>query len=279
MTTKTDEQQIRELIERWVIAIRARDLEGVLAGHAKDVVMFDVPPPEGGVRGLSEYRAIWPGFFEWIASGAVFEIVELDVVTGTDVAYAFALLRCGSPEDLNTTPDQRLRLSLGLVKRADEWLVQHEHHSFTYVADRFSGEETVRDIHEGWFADTEAKNLDGIMSHIAPDVVSYEHEAPLEYIGVDEVRAMCRSGLEQTTGQVTWTVPELNVVARDDVAVAWGLNHMTAQMPDGTLAEEWSRGTRVFRREDGEWVMVHQHVSYPREQGPSGDEEPEGLGR
>lgn len=275
MTNKTDEQQIRELIEHWVRAIRARDLEGVLAHHAKDIVMFDVPPPERGARGLSEYRATWPGFFEWLATGAVFEIVELDVVTGTDVAYAIALLRCGNSENLNTTPDQRLRLSLGLVKRADEWLVQHEHHSFTYVADRFSGEESVRDIHDGWFADTKAKNLDGIMSHIAADIVSYEHEAPLEYLGVDKVREMCRSGLEQTTGQVTWTVPELSVVARDDLAVAWGLNRMTAQMPDGTLAEEWSRGTRVFRRENGEWTMVHQHVSYPREQDPSVNDEPE----
>lgn len=273
MTSLTDEQQIRELIESWVRAIRARDLEGVIAHHAEDIVMFDVPPPERGARGLSAYRATWPGFFEWIASGAVFEIVELDVAASTDVAYAFALLRCGSPEDLSALPEQRLRLSLGLVKRVDEWLVQHEHHSFAYVADRFSGEESVRDIHGGWFADTEAKNLDGIMSHIAPDVVSYEHEAPLEYLGVDVVREMCRSGLEQTTGQVTWTVPELNVVARDDLAVAWGLNHMTAQMSDSTLAEEWSRGTRVFRRQNGEWSMVHQHVSYPREQNPSGNEE------
>lgn len=274
MTSKTNEQQIRELIEHWVKAIRVRDLEGVIAHHAEDIVMFDVPPPERGARGLSEYRATWPEFFEWIASGAVFEIVELDVVAGRDVAYAIGLLRCGAPEDLRALPGQHLRLSLGLVKGADGWLVQHEHHSFTYVPDRFSGEESVRDIHKGWFADTRAKNLDGIMSHIAPDIVSYEHEEPLEYLGADAVREMCRSGLEQTAGDVTWTVPELNVVARDDLAVAWGLNHMTAQMPDGTLAEEWSRGTRVFRRENGEWTMVHQHVSYPRELIPPGNQEP-----
>ncbi len=128
----TDEQQIRELIERWVAAIHGRDLAGVLARHATDVVMFDVPPPERGARGLGEYRETWPGFLEWIASGAVFEITELDVVAGAEVAYAYALLRCGQPEELDTTPDRRLRLSLGLVKRGDEWLVQHEHHSFTH---------------------------------------------------------------------------------------------------------------------------------------------------
>lgn len=264
MSNAADEHEVRELIEQWVTAIHHGDLDGVLARHAEDIVMFDVPPPERGARGLSEYRATWPGFFEWIRSGAVFELVELEVMAGAEVAYAVALLRCGHPEDLRTDPDHRLRLSLGLVKRAGEWLVQHEHHSFTDVPDRFKGEESVREIHDGWFADTAAKDLEGIMRHIAGDVVSYEHEEPLEYVGIDEVREMCRAGLHQATEQVTWTVPQLHVVARDDLAVAWGLNHMTAQMPDGPVSEEWSRGTRVFRRQGGEWKMVHQHVSDPR---------------
>ncbi|MGQ7787632.1 YybH family protein [Nesterenkonia sp. K-15-9-6] len=266
-TGMTDEQQIREIIENWAKSIRVGDLEGVLSKHAEDVVMFDVPPPESGVRGLSEYRATWPGFFKWITSGATFEIAELDVVAGADVAYAIALLRCGSAEDLHAVPEHRLRLTIGLVKCADEWRVQHEHHSFTYVADRFGGEQVLREVHDGWSADTEAKDLDGIMSRIATGVVSYEDEAPLEHVGIHAVRERWRAGLEQTTERVTWTVPELTVVARDDLAVAWGLQRMTAQMPDGALSEEWSRGTRVFRRENGEWRMVHQHQSCPRHQG------------
>ncbi|WP_078952555.1 nuclear transport factor 2 family protein [Streptomyces sp. NRRL F-5755] len=36
-----------------------------------------------------------------------------------------------------------------------------------------------------------------------------------------------------------------------------------AATDDGTTEESWSRGTRVFRRRDGEWQRVHQHVSYP----------------
>jgi ketosteroid isomerase-like protein len=27
--------------------------------------------------------------------------------------------------------------------------------------------------------------------------------------------------------------------------------------------ESWSRGTRVFRRREGRWLMTHQHVSFP----------------
>ena len=62
-----------------------------------DIVMFDVPPPDEGVRGIDAYRETWPPFFEWQARGAVFEIESLDVTAGDDVAYAQALLRCGTP--------------------------------------------------------------------------------------------------------------------------------------------------------------------------------------
>ncbi|HLM08093.1 MAG TPA: SgcJ/EcaC family oxidoreductase [Thermoleophilaceae bacterium] len=123
-------QQIRSLIERWAIAVHTGDMEGVLAGHADDIVMFDVPPPQDGVRGIEAYRDTWPPFFEWQARGASFEIVELAVTAGAEVAYAYALLRCGQPEELAEHPEKRLRLTLGLRKEAGRWVVVHEHHSF-----------------------------------------------------------------------------------------------------------------------------------------------------
>ena len=125
-----DETDIRALIERWAAAVHGGDLDTVLADHADDIVMFDVPPPDNGVRGIAAYRATWPPFFEWQAKGASFEIVELDVVAGDDVAFAYALLRCGMPEELEKDPDNRLRLTLGLRKDDERWVVVHEHHSF-----------------------------------------------------------------------------------------------------------------------------------------------------
>jgi uncharacterized protein (TIGR02246 family) len=125
-----DEQQIRVLIERWAGAVHGGDLDTVLADHSDDIVMFDVPPPDDGVRGIDAYRETWPPFFEWQARGASFEIVELDVTAGDDVAYAHALLRCGMPEELVERPERRLRLTLGLRREDGRWVVAHEHHSF-----------------------------------------------------------------------------------------------------------------------------------------------------
>ena len=126
----SDEQQIRDLIEGWAAAVHDGDLPTVLADHAPDIVMFDVPPPHQGVRGIDAYRDTWPGFFDWQKSGAVFEIESLEVTTGADVAFAFGLLRCGTAADFDREPDYRLRLTIGLRKIDDRWTVTHEHHSF-----------------------------------------------------------------------------------------------------------------------------------------------------
>jgi uncharacterized protein (TIGR02246 family) len=125
-----DEAEIRSLIERWADAVHRGDLPEVLADHADDIVMFDVPPPHDGVRGLDAYRETWPPFFEWQAQAASFEIVSLDVTAGGDAAFAHALLRCGTPKELAEHPENRLRLTVGLRKEKGRWVVAHEHHSF-----------------------------------------------------------------------------------------------------------------------------------------------------
>lgn len=125
-----DEIQIRALIEKWAAAVHSGDLDAVLADHSPDIVMFDVPPPDDGVRGIAAYRESWPPFFEWQASGAVFEIVSLDITAGADVAFACALLRCDTADGLARNPGKRLRLTLGLRREGGRWVVSHEHHSF-----------------------------------------------------------------------------------------------------------------------------------------------------
>ena len=53
--------QIRALIETWANAVHRGDLDAVVADHSDDIVMYDVPPPEDGVRGIAAYRETWPG--------------------------------------------------------------------------------------------------------------------------------------------------------------------------------------------------------------------------
>lgn len=122
--------EVRSLIEEWADAVHNGNMNGVLANHSEDIVMFDVPPPAEGVRGVATYRETWPPFFEWQAASASFDIVSPDVTAGEEVAYAHALLRCGTEEELRQNPGNRLRLTVGLRKQDGRWVIAHEHHSF-----------------------------------------------------------------------------------------------------------------------------------------------------
>ncbi len=46
------------------------------------------------------------------------------------MAFACALLRCGTAEENAAHPERRLRLTIGLRKEDGRWVVAHEHHSF-----------------------------------------------------------------------------------------------------------------------------------------------------
>ena len=120
----TAEVQIRALIEAWADAVRRRDLPGILAHHEQDIVMFDVPLPLQS-RGMDEYRKTWDLFFKYHTPGQAFDVEELAITAGEDVAFAVAIMRCSSA----TPGGFPFRLTIGLRKIDGAWRIVHEHHS------------------------------------------------------------------------------------------------------------------------------------------------------
>jgi ketosteroid isomerase-like protein len=88
---ETEEASIRQLLEGWAHAVRRGDLGAVIARHAQSIVYFDVPPPTQ-VRGLAGYQDSWPPFFACIWKSGQFELSELEICAGADVAFAHAIL-------------------------------------------------------------------------------------------------------------------------------------------------------------------------------------------
>jgi len=90
--------------------------------------MFDVPPPFQS-RGIDAYRNTWEIFFSWAHDPVVYDIVEMSVTSGRDVAFVAAVLRCSGRETSGEDIDLEFRLTIGLRKIEDQWTVLHEHHS------------------------------------------------------------------------------------------------------------------------------------------------------
>lgn len=124
----TDEALIRELVENWARAVRAKDLDRILANHSMDMLMFDVPPPVQS-RGIEAYRKTWDLFFSWSDDPVVFDIKDMNITAGTDVAFVAALMRCAGTEKNGERIKLEFRLTIGLRKIDGQWIVMHEHHS------------------------------------------------------------------------------------------------------------------------------------------------------
>ena len=123
-----DEAAIRELVENWAKAVRTNNLNGILANHSTDVLMFDVPPPLQS-SGIEAYKKTWDLFFSWSQDSGVFDITEMNITAGDDVAFVTALMRCAGTEENGERIELEFRLTIGLRKIGGQWIVMHEHHS------------------------------------------------------------------------------------------------------------------------------------------------------
>lgn len=124
----TEETAIRELITSWAAAVRAKDLQGILAHHADDFIMFDVPPPFES-RGLEAYQKTWDLFYSAQPEPVAFDIKRLEIVAGTDVAFAVASMQCAETDKDGKRVPLDFRLTVGLRKIGGHWIMLHEHHS------------------------------------------------------------------------------------------------------------------------------------------------------
>ncbi len=119
--------EIRELICKWEQAVRDEDLAGIQEHHAKDLLMFDVPPPFLS-RGLDAYIETWKIFYPSQAKPITFYFEQIEVTEGDEIAFATAIGTCGYIEHGERT-DLKFRLTMGFQKREGQWLIVHEHHS------------------------------------------------------------------------------------------------------------------------------------------------------
>jgi uncharacterized protein (TIGR02246 family) len=123
-----DEAAIRDVIGSWTAAVRRADIEGILQNHSPDIVMFDVPPPFQS-RGIEAYRKTWDAFLFWSSDPVRFDVTDMNVTAGSDVAFAVATMRCAGPGADGEREELDFRLTVGLRKIDDRWIITHEHHS------------------------------------------------------------------------------------------------------------------------------------------------------
>ena len=129
--TNPSETQIRELIDRRVAAVRAKDVAPLVEALAPEAVLFDVVPPLQ--RGGSE--AVGAKTAEWFASydGPIgYDVRDLVITAGEDVAFCRYLYHVSGELKAGGSVSMWVRSTVCFRRIDGAWRIVHEHTSVPF---------------------------------------------------------------------------------------------------------------------------------------------------
>jgi uncharacterized protein (TIGR02246 family) len=126
-----EEAAIRTVIDAITKAVRAKDVEAMLAQCAPDIVTFDMVPPLKH-QGSQAIRGLWARTLAAFDPPLEYEVHDLDISVDGDIAFARCLNRFGGTKKDGRRVLNSLRSTFGLRKIDGQWKVVHEHVSVPF---------------------------------------------------------------------------------------------------------------------------------------------------
>ena len=122
----SNEAQIRQQMDRFVMAFRSKDVDLMMSLFAPEMISFDIIPPLQYV-GSDEYRKVWKETFALFQDPIEIEISHLSITADKKVAFSHNFLRLRATMMNGQKIDYWERLTCCFQKVDDTWLIVHEH--------------------------------------------------------------------------------------------------------------------------------------------------------
>ena len=133
----------------------------------------------------------------------------------------------------------------------------------TVEANKKNDEAAIQRLLDDGIRSLRDKNIEGVMSIYAPEVVSFDIVPPLRYIGADAFRKVWEEVFFVYQGPIDYEIHDLSITVGDDVAFTHSFNRLSATMNNGQKIGNWLRWTACFRKINGKWLIVHMQASVP----------------
>ena len=124
-------------------------------------------------------------------------------------------------------------------------------------------EAEIKRVLEGGVEAVRARDIDGVMSIYAPELVAFDIVPPLRYVGADAYRKPWEEVFSSFQGPIGYEIHDLSITVGDDVAFTHSLNRISGTMNIGHKTDLWVRCTACLRKINGKWLIVHTQVSVP----------------
>jgi uncharacterized protein (TIGR02246 family) len=131
------------------------------------------------------------------------------------------------------------------------------------MTDQQASEAEIRELIERWAAAVQAWDLDGVLADHSDDIQMFDVPPPNEVRGIDAYRDTWPPFFEWLREGAVFEIVSLDVTVGDEVSFATALLRCGTEEglrkdPDTRL-----RLTIGLRKEDGRWVVSHEHHSFP----------------
>ncbi len=130
-------------------------------------------------------------------------------------------------------------------------------------ANKQNDEAEIKRVIEGGIQAIRDKNVEGVMSLYAQEVVSFDIVPPLRYVGADAFRKASEAVFSSFQGPIGYEMHDTNITVGDDVAFSYSLNRISGSMNNGQKTDLWLRWTACLRKINGMWQIVHHQNSVP----------------
>jgi uncharacterized protein (TIGR02246 family) len=128
-----------------------------------------------------------------------------------------------------------------------------------------SDEDAIRALESRFAAAFNAKDVDAIMKEYVPDesLVVFDVVPPRQYVGADAYRKDWQDFFATIKGLPKFDISDLHVAADSLLGYSHSIQHVTGTDTKGQPIDLTVRVTDVYRKIDGNWLIVHEHVSVP----------------
>jgi ketosteroid isomerase-like protein len=124
-------------------------------------------------------------------------------------------------------------------------------------------EADIRQRIEKFVEAVRAMDLDRAMPIYAPDIVTFDVQAPLQRVGAEAKRKNWVDAFSMFRRPLGYEIRDLTITVGGDVAFAHGFGRLSGTLKNGNRGGFWVRYTVCFRKIDGNWLIAHDHASVP----------------
>jgi ketosteroid isomerase-like protein len=139
--------------------------------------------------------------------------------------------------------------------------------SMVAVKARAAGDDAaqIRELEARLIAAYQVKDLDTIMSSFlhGPSLFVFDVIPPRQYVGWDAFRKDWKDYLDGFSGNPKVEMTDLTVVTDGKLGFGHYIQQVTGTLKGGQNFAGNFRITDVYRKINGKWLIVHEHVSVP----------------